>query len=203
LERATVEENGDYEYEVFISYRRDPPISDWVRSYFHEQLTQWLAAARPEAPRVFIDQAIDTGDAWPERLRRALLRSCFLVGVWSPSYFISKWCTAELATMMAREQALSMRTQAEPRGLVFPVNFTERRYFPEYVAGIESHDFSKWAYTAPAFNNSDAFLEFQAEIKDLAETIAQRLDDPPPWQSDWPVETPAVSTGHDVPLPKL
>jgi hypothetical protein len=26
--------DADYEYEVFVSYRRLPPISDWVRDHF-------------------------------------------------------------------------------------------------------------------------------------------------------------------------
>jgi hypothetical protein len=39
--------NGDYEYQVFLSYRREPPISSWVRDYFFDELTQWLNLARP------------------------------------------------------------------------------------------------------------------------------------------------------------
>ena len=197
-------DNGDYEYDVFVSYRRHPPVSNWVRSYFYEQFHQWLTAARPEAPRVFIDENdIDTGDAWPERLRRALLRSSFLVCVWTPGYFSSQWCTAELRTMLAREQCLALRTEEDPRGLVFPVKFNDVQYFPEYARAIQHLDFSTWNSTAPAFYNSPAFLAFEAATKALAETIAERLDDRPAWKPDWPVETPVISEGHGVPLPRL
>jgi TIR domain len=196
-------ETADYEYDVFVSYRRHPPISDWVSGYFYDELVQWLASALPLPPRIFIDESIETGDDFPSRLRRTLLRSCFLVVVWSPNYFRSAWCVAELSTMIARERLLAMRTDNNPRGLVFPVKFQKGEYLPQYVRAIEFRDYSDWAITAPYFRDSPKYLDFQVDIKDFAELIAQRLAEAPPWQPDWPIETPAVNGAPDVMLPRL
>lgn len=197
-------QGGNYEYEIFVSYRRQPPISDWVRDYFYEELAQWLEAAGPAPARLFIDRdGIETGDEWPARLRQTLLRSAFLVAVWSPNYFRSRWCVAELHTMLAREKTLSMRTDEEPRGLVFPVKFNDGQYFPRDVHNIQHRDFSPWAFTAASFRQSPKFLEFQDQIKQFADYIASRLDDVPPWRPDFPVETPVAEGGHTVSLPRL
>jgi hypothetical protein len=196
--------NGDYQYEIFVSYRRQPPMSAWVQQYFYDELTQWLGSELPDAPRVFIDvEGIDTGDDWPARIRSALLGSCLLVAVWSPDYFRSHWCVAELHTMLARERALKLRTNADPRGLVFPIKFTDGQYFPADVSNIQFRDFSNLAYTAPAFRDSPKYLDFQTEVRDFVQTLAQRLVDAPPWEPNWPVHAPAPSGEQTAPLPRL
>jgi TIR domain len=197
--------NGGYEHDVFVSYRRHLPISQWVNDYFYDELSQWLASAYREIPRVFVDtDGIETGDSYPKRLRRELLRSAFLVPVWSPSYFESGWCVAELRSMMAREQALQMRTDDNPEGLVLAVKFQKGDYVPDYASEIQCRDYSEWALTAPAFRNSPLYLDFQADVKAFTALIAERLGQAPPWQSDWPIETPDVNGGPSNPtLPRL
>ncbi len=37
----------DYEYDVFVSYRRKQPVMDWVKNHFHPLLEQWLPNAMP------------------------------------------------------------------------------------------------------------------------------------------------------------
>lgn len=193
-----------YEFDVFLSYRRRSPISDWVRDYFFDELAQWLDAARVTSSHLFIDdEGIETGDDWPLRLRRALQRSRFLVAVWSPNYFASPWCLAELRSMLARERKLSMRCEEDPRGLVFPVKFNDGKYFPPDVGTIEHRDFSEWAYTAASFRQSPKFLEFQAETRTFAAKLAERLDDPPPWRDDFPIELPSPDGVETAPLPRL
>src|SRR4051794_13044009 len=115
-----------YQYDIFISYRRAPPVSDWVENHFRRLLEEWVGESFAERePRLFIDTRVETGTDWPLELRNALLRSCLLVPVWSPRYFRSAWCMAELRSMRAREQQLGMRTQSDSSGLIFPVRFND------------------------------------------------------------------------------
>jgi hypothetical protein len=32
----------NYEYDLFLSYRRDPPVSEWVNNHFYPELIKWL-----------------------------------------------------------------------------------------------------------------------------------------------------------------
>jgi macrodomain Ter protein organizer (MatP/YcbG family) len=40
----------DYQYDVFISYRRPNPVGDWVKNHFHPLLVEWLSQAMPYEP---------------------------------------------------------------------------------------------------------------------------------------------------------
>ena len=92
-----------YQYDVFVSYRREPPVSEWVANHFLDGLVEWLGETMAEEPRIFVDvKRIETGTAWPDVLREALLTSRLMVSIWSPRYFRSRWCLAEHRSMRAR-----------------------------------------------------------------------------------------------------
>jgi hypothetical protein len=192
-----------YEYEIFVSYRRPPPVGDWVQLYFKPLLVQWLAEATPLAPRVFVDDQIEVGTTWPAKLRTALLRSCFLVPVWSPSYFTSPWCLAELHTMRARERVLGLRTDENPDGLIFPIRFNDGEHFAEDVKDIEYLDVTGLNRPAPAFANTEGYLDLIAMMQDFTVLLAERLKTAPPWQEGWPVETPEPRGAVQPSLPRL
>ena len=192
-----------YEFEVFVSYRRSAPVGPWVQLHFKPLLEQWLAEATPSAPRVFVDDQIEVGTTWPARLRGALLRTCFLVPVWSPSYFTSPWCMAELHTMLARERSLGMRTDDNPGGLVFPVRFNDGEHFPAETLGIEHLDVAGLNLPAPAFANTERYLDLIVKVQEFTELLAQKLQTAPPWQDGWPVEMPEPRSAAPVPLPRL
>ncbi len=86
----------DYTYDVFISYRHETPVLEWVLEHFYYLLKAWLPQYMPvdHKPRIFIDTQIETGFQWSIKLQNELKRSRCLISVWSPVYFQSDWCKA-------------------------------------------------------------------------------------------------------------
>jgi hypothetical protein len=193
-----------YEFDVFISYRRHPPVLEWVRNHFEPRLTEWLRASWPHEPRIFIDKQVETGSDWPLRLQNALVRSCLLVAVWSPDYFSSRWCMAELGTMRARERLLGLRTATDPSGLVFPVKFSDGIHFPKRVtARIQLRDFTPWNVPTPSFANTADYVQFTKEMQSFAQELTDRLTGAPAWQEGWPVRRPKPIRQRRPELPRL
>lgn len=193
-----------YQHDLFLSYRRQPPVSDWVSTHFLDRLTEWLRETLDEEPSVFIDRrSIETGVEWPLVLREALLASRLLVPVWSPSYFRSMWCMAEFRTMRAREQLLGLRTPERPWGLILPIRYHDGKRFPEETRGIQMRDFTNFNVPAPAFQETRDYTDFIREVQSFAEEIAERLASVPQWQAGWPVELPDVSAPYHFGVPRL
>lgn len=188
---------GDYQYDVFLSYRREWPALDWVQNHFAWRLERLLGEFLPpeHPPKVFVDtKEIETGQEWPLVLREALKNSRCLVAVWSPEYFRSPWCVAELGSMLERERLLGYRTQAESeRRLIYPVTFNDGIHFPEYIQGIQRRDLRPWNYPDPPFAQTKKIIRFHDEMKKLAEELAGLVLQAPPWREDFPVVTPAVA----------
>ena len=191
-----------YEYDIFVSYRRTPPVSTWVQNHLRPQLEQWLGAAMTTQPRIFLDVDLETGAVWPEALRHALSRSRFLVPVWSPAYFTSAWCLAEYRTMRAREDLLNLRSSHNPEGLIFPIRFNDGAAFPHEAQEIQQCDLSRWTYSAPSFAHTVEYVEFERAVRALAEEISEKLPNAPAWNAAWPAETPEPPPEPIVPVPR-
>jgi len=134
----------DYEYDIFISYRRRQPVMDWMRYHFYPMLNERLPDCLPYTPNVFIDWNIETGAEWSAELSRALKRSRCLVAIWSAEYFRSAWCLAEWQTMRERERILGLRSESNPAGLIYAVRFSDGKYFPQEARSIQYRDLGKW-----------------------------------------------------------
>src|SRR5215469_7664187 len=99
----------DYEYDVFLSYKRHNLTLDWTRGV-HRRLQFWLTEELGgREAKLFMDEdTIEVGDRWPEKLRDGIRFSRCMVCVWSASYFQSDWCVSEWKSFLAREQRLNM-----------------------------------------------------------------------------------------------
>lgn len=193
-----------YEYDVFISYRSEPPVGEWVRRHFAPLLGQWLNESCTRPVRIYVDRLdLVPGSEWPVELRDALSRSRFLVPVLSPSYFRSEWCLAELATMQARERHLGHRRTSGSPFLIFPVKFNDGKHFADSVKGITTVDLSDWNQPSEAFAQTPAYVDLTKAIERFAEGVADRLDSAPEWDPDWPVETPVAEVSYELALPRL
>ncbi len=133
-----------YEYDVFISYRREQPVRDWMQYHFYPLLKERLPDCLPDKPRIFIDWEIETGSHWPAALRKALKNSRCLVAVWSAEYFRSAWCLAEWRSMQERERLSGMRSEENPYGLVYAVKFGDGEYYPDEAKNTQYTDLEKW-----------------------------------------------------------
>lgn len=195
----------DYQYDIFISYRHAAPMLDWVKAHFYPLLQAWLPNYLPEhhKPEIFVDFMIEAGTEWPEQLRGALLRSRCLLAIWSPDYFRSQWCKAELETIRERERLLGRRSEDGSNGLLYPLRYADGDHYPDDVKLIQQIDIRDWNTPHEVFRHTAGYVDFDKKVQEIAERLAERILDAPPWDASWPVITPAVSPKRSVPLPKL
>ncbi len=183
-----------YQYDVFVSYRREDPVKTWVSQFFVPELRQWLQALRG-SNRVFFDEdGIDAGMSFAPKLAQALTHSQIMICVWTPGYFQSAWCWAELETMRRREQQTSMRTAAKPQGLFLPVRFFDGENFPkEFNRELKQVDFEPYALTAPGWRSSQQYANFQLAIQSLCKELDKMMKTAPKFAA-WPLVMPKEVT---------
>ncbi|MEU5259712.1 TIR domain-containing protein [Amycolatopsis sp. NPDC021455] len=187
-----------YQYDVFLSYRRSGPgnVARWVQQHFHRMLEDCLAD-QVGRTAVYIDTRAETGVHWPTALQQALARSKMLISVWSPPYFTSPWCLAELGTMAAREHALGGVTQ-----LVYPLIYSDGETFPEEAKQRQGRPMHKVSNPFPSFEGSQRQADLHDETCAMAIELAKLLARVPPWQPDFPAcEVPAAAPQSPIPFP--
>jgi len=113
-----------YEWDVFVSYRRDQPVYRWVTQVFVPILRERPPETLGRDAKVFLDeQSVDAGTSWPDALEQALVWSRCVLPIFNPSYFQRDWCIAEFATMIAARAGLSQAEAERVRlcGLVHDI----------------------------------------------------------------------------------
>jgi hypothetical protein len=182
---------NNYEYDVFLSYTHDTPFGPWVRETFFDVFEAWLRQAlQGQKPKIFFDtSSIASGTAWPLVIRRGLATSRCLVAVWSPDYFVSKWCVRECCVMLQREKQLGYRTLENPSGLILPVQVYDRNHFPEavrsFVAETQALDCRDYANPAPMYKQTLRYVELIELIRVWTQRVAQVIYAAPPWRPEW------------------
>lgn len=189
---------SDYEFDLFLSYRRSGNVQDWVWNHFRPVLHHCLADELDREPRVFIDVEIDTGTRWPDRLEEALRGSRLLLPVLSPQYFRSAWCLAEWRSAVDREALVGGDCD-----LLYPVVFADRDNFPAEARHRQARDLKPWNIPYPQFRETPAYIPFHREVQKIAQDLAARLHRVPPWRPDWPVTRPALPTTPPTAVPSL
>jgi TIR domain len=196
-----------YEYDLFISYRRRGDVKGWVHNHFCPRLREGLINELPSEPTIWLDVEQEEGVDWPLNLRYALLRSKYLVAIWTPDYFRSAWCMAEWQSMLEREKRLGMRTEANPRGLVYPIKYSDGTHFHPIAKSTElKKDFSSQLnYPYASWADSATYLAFHDRVTEVAVDLADWLDDRkvPEWHKDWPALTPAPLAAVRATRPEL
>lgn len=188
---------SDYEFDVFISYRRKGNPHDWVKHHFHPRLSACLADQMPEEPKVFIDEGMEIGTVWPDRLEDALRRTRILVPVFSPQYFRSSWCLAEWHSMAARERLVGQR------GLIYPVLFSDSENFPSFARERSWRDLKRWNKPDLVFQQTVRWIDFVEEIENVAIDLARLIGKAPPWEETWPIERPNPPMPGMTPVPRF
>ena len=176
----------DYEYHLFLSYRRSD--SHWIR-WARENVAEILATLlRPSVGNVklFVDDQIEgeTGMSWPSRLARALARSRLLVPLLSRDYFNSDWCRLELALMREREARCQLRCMSNPAVLIVPFVYDDGECFPVEVQEMQAkrlHD-----YCNPFVRPDSPNYERLAEVlfRECPRLVAA-LQTVPPFDPEW------------------
>ena len=195
LRRELVTHNAGWcPYDIFISYRRRGHVFTWVTEYFYPLLVNWFLDHTPPDYNisVFIDlNEIKTGESWSINLKEALRQSRYLLPIWSPDYFRSNWCKAELHTMLKREEILGLRQGHTASGLIYPVVFKGAKHIPsEYTNILQYKDLSNWGNPWPAFKYSPEFSLFSSEVEQICDDLWSYIQKAPLWRDDWPIITP-------------
>jgi hypothetical protein len=175
---------SDYEYDIFISYRRmDEDWIRWTRENFVRPLRSLLRPALGNV-QVFCDEQIETGMCWPDYLARAHARSRLLVPLLSRDYFDSPWCRLELALMHYRELQLGLRGSANPAALILPFIIDDGQHFPPEVQAMQGekiHDYANpWIRT-----DSPTFQEFAQRLKSCSPRMEAARNAVPAYDAAW------------------
>jgi hypothetical protein len=183
----------DYEYDIFLSYKRDPEAREWLIDHFQPLLVAWVAQFLGYRPTVFRDDhAMEAGTTWPVEIGRALGRSRVLVSLWTKEYFESEWCGRELATMLAREDDEQLRTPVQPKGLIVPVVLFDCAQVPsavQHMQRVELRDCFAYRMRRDSVRSEELSVLIRNEI---ASGVAAAIECAPPWRHEWPLTTAAM-----------
>ena len=127
----------DYEYDIFISYRRDDLTKAWIEKIFIPPLRSHVFYELGFHPRFFIDEQLEVGTTWPLSLGHALGTSKTIIPLWSKTFLNSVWCTCEISHMLEREAKTGFRTPQNPDGLVFPTIIHDGETLPINLSSIQ------------------------------------------------------------------
>jgi hypothetical protein len=175
---------NDYEYDVFISYRRAGNAQHWVEEHFAPTLEDCLATEMVNAPRLFFDQQLEIGTTWPPDLGAKLANSRMLLSLWSKNYLSSLWCTMELAHMLAREEECGLRSATNPSGLVVIGVINDGEKMPADLGAIQKFEISNFFNTRMR-KDSEAAADLEAALRSHAPTLAQIIENAPKFQPAW------------------
>jgi hypothetical protein len=191
--------SADYEYDVFLSYKRHELTLNWTRKVA-SMLVLWLTEELNRPARVFIDESsIQIGQKWPDEIKHALKHSRCIVCIWSPSYFQSSWCVSEWKSFVDREKM----GNPKPYTLIAPLRFHDGEHFPEEAKGVEWSDVTEYAFTMPAFWDSQRAIELEAKLKAFARSVANIVSQAPAFDGNWPIVERDGSPAPSIPLAKL
>jgi len=170
--------NG-YEYDVYISYRRDVLTMRWIEEHFFPMFLSFLDMESPNGASVFFDKrSVMTGSIWPLELERSLQRSRCLLPLFTPVYFRSELCLRELFTFYEREKCTSTQ-------LIVPLVLFNGQVFPDYVKSLKQFDMQPFFITGSAFSKTSKYIDFESAIRDLAKYVVNIVEKSPPFNADW------------------
>ncbi|MGO6681286.1 toll/interleukin-1 receptor domain-containing protein [Rhizobium leguminosarum] len=196
-----------YEYDVFISYKRHRFQTAWIIEYFlpylEEQLINYTAAqCNRSNVRLFFDQTeldqdtrrglpfsagIEPGEKWQKSLITGITKSRCMIALYTPTYFHSKWCLAEL-------QAFEERAAITGNNVIIPISIFSQKDLPASARNRQMFSLDDYVIDGPSFHASKLFPEFLAQLKLIAQKVAEAVCNAPEF-GPWPA--PALHTEFD------
>jgi hypothetical protein len=179
-----------YDYDIFISYRRNAETLGWIRDHFIPLLSLRLEFELQRKPTIFLDEQIESGSSWPPALGAALGGSRVLIALWTGNYFASVWCTEEFSQMLGREGEAKLRTAAKPHGLVIPAFIHDGDTFPPDLNYIKPFEIQS-CFNTRMGRNSPRAEQLDATLASQAPAIASSIKNAPSWRKKWAAEAAA------------
>lgn len=178
----------DYEYDIFVSYKRSEETLVWLKEHFAPLLRHRVELELGQVPRLYIHEVTETiapGVTWPLELGRVLGSSKVLIALWTRTYFNSVWCTEEMGHMLAREKSEGCRTAANAYGLTIPIVIHDGDEFPADLGHIQKLEFQA-VYNTRMRRDSLLAEQLSDLLAQSAAGIAAAIRNAPPYREDWP-----------------
>lgn len=176
-----------YQFDIFISYKRNPETYRWIKTHFEPLLALRVELELGRKADIFIDDQLESGTTWPIELGLKLGCTRILVPLFTRTYFNSKWCNGELSLMLAREKGLGYRSGSNSLGLIVPATIHDGDTFPHQISHIQRFGIQQCFNVRMTIDSPRA-----AELDDIltreAPAFANAINHAPPWQSSWPEE---------------
>jgi hypothetical protein len=182
-----VNERLNYEWDVFLSYRREYEWPQWVKEHFKPLFEQWLALELrgPPGPRVYFDaDAIEAGRDWPDDLAAAHASSAVLVPLLTAEYPNSAWCNAEFSLMLQREEQCGYATPRRRDVLIVPALIHDGEDLEPQYRRRQGALLQDLANTRMARNGEKA-EELSDRIKAWVPSVARAVKAAPPPEKAW------------------
>jgi TIR domain len=179
-----------YLYDVFISYKRGGTKDVWLEKNFKPLFEEYLSDILLKKPEIFIDRTgLTQGADWSDGIIYALAHSKCLVAIVSPSYFMnSEWCIKEFLTIKFRQQKLNLQAGTIPPSLMWLIAIQDFENVPPIIHTIQLANYVKYNLIGDAFFRSDAFLDFQTDLRKDVKTVSNIIKNAPNWQEEWNTE---------------
>jgi hypothetical protein len=175
---------SQYEYDVFLSYRRSNAWPRFVGTIFVPMFRHWLEAELGQRPRIFFDaETIETGESWPYSLARGVATSKIMVCLWSTEYFSSPWCQAELGIMMARREVT--KQSSGPLPLILAMVIHDGEHFSPHLNDIQRLPIQEYANPWLARDSLNA-ERLSEHIKRFSIHVSHALMRAPACDPSWP-----------------
>lgn len=176
-----------YQYDIFVSYRRDPEALEWIRRFLRPLMVHRVGLEMDHTPTMFIHEVtnqIQAGTAWPVELGETIASSRILVALWTKNFLTSDWCRQELSLMLERENKTKARSATNKYGLVIPIVAHDGETIPTSLANAQQLVVKEWFNTRLPDNGPDA-AALAAQISLHAPGIADAIGAAPSWQQGW------------------
>lgn len=203
----------DYDWDVFISYRRKQIPIRWLEEMFLPLFVDYLEEALGgRKVKIYRDvEGIEGGDNWKKNIKSALAKSRCIVPVLLPSYFHSNWCTKEFAVIYHRQIELGFNSMENPNGLIIPLKIRDGDFFPEKVKDLQIFNCNDFYRVGKGVESTELYIKFQEQLSKWVENVARAINNAPPWNPEWMkdkwLEIPSddfnIIESFNIPSPKL
>lgn len=173
-----------YQYDIFLSYKRDPETYRWIKDHFEPLLTHSVALELGRSVSVFIDDQIEAGSSWPVELGMKIGQSRIIAPLFSRTYFSSRWCCLELSLMLSREKEVGYRTTAKPNILIVPAAIHDGSSYPAYVGHIQHFGIQN-CFNVRMGVNSPRAEELADILSKKSSAFADAIKHAPRWRTNW------------------
>ncbi|HMG15999.1 MAG TPA: TIR domain-containing protein [Saprospiraceae bacterium] len=178
----------DYEFDIFISYRRGGLTRKWVTDIFIPLLNDIIFLELGKEPLFYLDTQLEVGVAWPLSLGKALSKSKVIIPLWSVTYMESNWCKCEISHMLEREVKTGFKTFENNKGLVFPTIINDGENLPISISFSQKADVKN--FYVPVMNmESKSAEDFYRVLQPYGISIAKSIKNAPTWKEDWGIES--------------